>query len=297
MQIKSIALWSLLGAAFSVGAAAEGIEVIADDAIGGFSFPESAACDAETGTLYVSEFVSALKPLEKDGQGRISKVGRDGAVIEQQFLPASGDVLHKPKGVWVAGERLWVTDIDAVWVFDTQSRRGRRLALPGAEFANDVTLAGDTLYVTDNRLDAVFAIAPADFLDDGVTPTITQVLSAESIYPNGVYPAADGTLLLAGMAGDGEARGIYAVSDDGSVARRTEPLGRLDGLYEMADGTLLTTDWASGALLAENEDGGRQELATGFQGPADFCALGTGDELLVVVPDLVKGELRLIRLR
>ena len=297
MQFKWMRLSGVLGMALSMPAMAAGIEVIADDAIGGFRFPESVACDAESGTLYVSEFVSALKPAEKDGQGRIAKVGRDGAVIEAQFLPAPGDVLHKPKGVWVAGARLWVTDIDAVWVFDTQTRRGRKLALPGAEFANDVALAGETLYVTDNRLDTVFAITPADFLDAAVTPTIAQVATGRSIYPNGVYPAADGTLLLAGMAGDGEPRGIYARAADGDVTPVTEGLGRLDGLYEMADGSLLTTDWSSAALLAWNEDGVRQVLAADFQGPADFCALRTGDELLVVVPDLVKGELRLVRLR
>jgi len=297
MQSKWMRLSGVLGMALSMPAMAAGIEVIADDAIGGFRFPESVACDAESGALYVSEFVSALKPAEKDGQGRIAKVGRDGAVIEAQFLPAPGDVLHKPKGVWVAGARLWVTDIDAVWVFDTQTRRGRKLALPGAEFANDVALAGETLYVTDNRLDTVFAITPADFLDAAVTPTIAQVATGRSIYPNGVYPAADGTLLLAGMAGDGEPRGIYALAADGDVTPVTEGLGRLDGLYEMADGSLLTTDWSSAALLAWNEDGGRQVLAADFQGPADFCALRTGDELLVVVPDLVKGELRLVRLR
>jgi sugar lactone lactonase YvrE len=192
---------------------------------------------------------------------------------------------------------LWVTDIDAVWVFDTQNRRGRKLALPGAEFANDVALAGETLYVSDNRLDTVFAVTPADFLDDAVTPTIVQRATGRSINPNGVYPAADGTLLLAGMGGSGESRGIYALATDGGVTSVTEGLGRLDGLYEMADGTLLTTDWASAALLAWDEERGRQVLATDFQGPADLCALRTGDELLVVVPDLVKGELRLLRLR
>ncbi|MEQ8230237.1 MAG: hypothetical protein RKL32_00865 [Gammaproteobacteria bacterium] len=297
MQIKTMGWWALLGMAFTVATKADDIEMVADDAVGGLHFPESVACDGGSGALYVSEFVSALKPTEKDGQGRISKFDRDGSMVEERFLPAGDDVLHKPKGVWLDGTRLWVTDIDAVWIFDTQSRQGRKLALPGAEFANDVTVTGDTAYVSDNRLDAVFTITPADFLDDSVTPTVAQVAAGQSVYPNGVYPAADGRLLLAGMAGDGEARGVYALDSAGKVAPVTDALGRLDGLYETADGTLLTTDWGSGALVAWDEDGGRHVLAKDFKGPADFCAWRTDDGLRLVVPDLVKGELRLIRLR
>jgi hypothetical protein len=86
--------------------------------------------------LYVSEFGSELKPAEKDGKGRISRVSLTGEVLDRQFLPASGEVLNlnKPKGLWVEGDRLWVTDIDVVWVFDLKSRRGRKLALPGVQF-------------------------------------------------------------------------------------------------------------------------------------------------------------------
>ena len=41
---------------------------------------------------------------------------------------------------------------------------------------------------------------------------------------------------------------------------------------------------------------GRQTPVTDFQGPADFCAMPSGDNLNLVVPHLIKGELRLIQL-
>jgi hypothetical protein len=41
---------------------------------------------------------------------------------------------------------------------------------------------------------------------------------------------------------------------------------------------------------------GTQPLARGFKGPADFCVVPEPGGLLVVVPDLVKSELRMIRL-
>ena len=276
---------------------AQGLKAISDTVVGGLLFPESAACDIKGQAIYVSQFVSALKPADKDGKGRISKLGLDGKMIEQQFLPAAGEVLNKPKGIWIAGKRLWVTDIDAVWVFDIETRKGRKLDLPGAQFANDVALRGNTLYISDNRLDAVFTVSPADFLEAGQTPKITQVASGQSTNPNGVYPAQDGSMLLAGTGGPDQPRGIYALGADGKVETLASDLGRLDGLYQTTDGTLLATDWASGSLFSWSPAGGRQTLAAGFQGPADFCVVPADDGLLVVVPDLVKGELRLIRLQ
>ena len=59
--------------------------------------------------------------------------------------------MNKPKGIWINGNRLWVTDIDAVWVFDLKTKKGKKLALPGISFANDADHDGGALYVSDNR--------------------------------------------------------------------------------------------------------------------------------------------------
>ena len=73
-------------------------------------------------------------------------------------------------------------------------------------------------------------------------------------------------------------------------------IGMLDGLYRMSSGELLATDWVSGSLFHWTKKDGVQKLATGFKGPADFSAVPNGKGLLVVVPDLVKGELRFVQL-
>jgi hypothetical protein len=64
----------------------------------------------------------------------------------------------------------------------------------------------------------------------------------------------------------------------------------------MQDGTLLVTDWNSGSLFTWSSKMGMQTLASGFKGPADFCVIPNAEGLMVVVPDLVKSELRLIQL-
>jgi hypothetical protein len=63
----------------------------------------------------------------------------------------------------------------------------------------------------------------------------------------------------------------------------------------MNDRSLLLTDWNTGSLMRWTPKG-VETLASGFKGPADFCVVPETDGLLVVVPDLVKSELRMVRL-
>lgn len=272
------------------------LTVVSDTTVTGFTYPESVAYDANAKVLYVSEFGSELKPTLADGAGRISKVSLDGTIIEQGFLPAAGQTLNKPKGVWVAGDRLWTTDIDSAWVFDTTTRKGRKVDLPGIKFANDLTVIGNILYVTDNRGDQLYSVEPADFLDLAGEPTVTLVWSGKEINPNGVAPAADGSLLLVGFGAKDTPRGIHVMAPGGEPVALSEGIGRLDGVYQMADGSLLITNWNSGSLGVWNAASGVTILASGFKGPADFAVIPNADGLLVVVPDLVKSELRLIQL-
>lgn len=281
---------------FSAPVTAGGAKVVSDKVATGFTFPESVAYDANAKVFYVSEFGSELKPTLKDGAGRISKVALDGTILEQGFLPAAGQTLNKPKGVWVAGDRLWTTDIDSVWVFDTKTREGRKVDLPGIKFANDPTVVGNTLYVSDNRGDQLYSVEPADFLKSAGDPKVTLVWSGKSINPNGVAPAADGSLLMVGFAGKDTPRGIHVMTPGGEIKALSEGIGRLDGIYEMSDGTLLITDWNSGSLGLWSAKSGVTTLASDFKGPADFAVAPNADGLLVVVPDLVKSELRLIQL-
>lgn len=156
---SAISLVSIFVVALFTGTAgdvsARDLKVVSETTATGFKFPESVGCDAQAKVLYVSQFGSELKPAEKDGKGKISKVALDGKILEDTFLPIPGELLNKPKGIWIIGTRLWVTDIDVVWVFDLKTRKGRKFALPEAQFANDVTVQNNALYVSDNRTDRV----------------------------------------------------------------------------------------------------------------------------------------------
>lgn len=287
---------AVLQMGISSGVFAEGVRVVNERTATGFAYPESVACDAQAEVLYVSEFGSELKPTQKDGKGRISKVSLTGKVLEGQFLPAAGTILNKPKGIWIEGNRLWVTDIDVLWVFDLETRKGRSVALPGIKFANDPTRIGNAMYVSDNRGDQLYQVEPADFLNTQGDPKVTVVFSDKSVNPNGLFPAKDGSLLMVGFKSKDDVRGIYALRPGGEPKLLSESFGRLDGVYEMDDGSLLVTDWNSGSLVSWDAMKGVQTLASGFKGPADFCVIPNAGGLLVVVPDLVKSELRMVQL-
>lgn len=281
------------------GAAADmnKLRAVSEQTVTGFAFPESVAYDPSAKVLYVSQFGGTEpKPAEKDGKGKISKVSLSGKILEEQFLPTPGEILNKPKGIWIRGNRLWVTDIDVVWIFDLKTRKGRKLELPGIKFANDPAVKGNALYVSDNRADQLYRVEPADFLNAKSDPKVTLVFSGKSVNPNGLYPAKDGSLLMVGFMSDKEARGIYSFGAKGEVKALSKAIGRLDGLYQMKDGTILATDWNSGSLFRWSPKTGMETLASGFKGPADFCVVPEAKGLMVVVPDLVKSELRMIRL-
>ena len=184
-------------------AQAQDWRVSSDQAVRGFEFPESVACDAKRKVLYVGNFGGAkLDPTGKDGLGYIMKVGLDGKPMgDKQFLPGpGGEKLNKPKGIWIEGNRLWTTDIDVVWVFDLNTRKGRKFAVPGMVFGNDPAVLGRTLYVSDNRADQLWKIEPADFLNMKGEPKATSVFKDAGVNPNGLHPARDGMLYMVGFA-------------------------------------------------------------------------------------------------
>ena len=134
-----IALGSCLAAlqlAIAPATLAKELKVISEKTVTGFGHVESVAYDPKGKVFYTSEFAPDLKPADKDGKGKITKVSADGKILEDGFLPAKGQVLNKPKGLWIKGDRLRATDIDSVWVFDLKTKEGKKLELPGIQFAN-----------------------------------------------------------------------------------------------------------------------------------------------------------------
>jgi hypothetical protein len=274
---------------------AKELKVISDKTVGGFGHIESIAYDPKEKVLYTGDFGADLKPGDKDGKGKITKVSLDGKILEEKFLPAEGQTLNKPKGIWIRGNRMWFTDIDAVWQVDLRTKQTKKVDLPGA-YANDPAVIKNVLYVSDNKYDVLYRIEPANFLKAKTEPKVEKVVTGKNINPNGIWPTRNGSLLLVGFKSKDEPRGIYSMRLGQEPKLISPPIGLLDGVYELRNGDLLVTDWVTNSLFQWNEKMGVHKLVGDIKGPADFCVIRNKQGLLVVLPDLVKGEMRFIQL-
>jgi sugar lactone lactonase YvrE len=284
----------LMAAVLLAGAAPAlaGWRVVSDKTVAAFGHPESVAYDPAGKVFYMSNFGPQLKPTQADGQGFISKLDLAGKVLDKKFLPGPGQSLNRPKGVWAADGRLWTTDIDSVWCFDLAGKKGKRLALPGAIFANDVTVAGGKLYVSDMEAGKIYLVAPADFL--AAAPQVRVMLSPPGFHPNGLWPRPGGGVIIATTRDLGGPGGLFKARDVGQVSKIRGGLGGLDGVALLPGGAILYTDWTTGGLYVLEGGAPPVKLAGGFKGPADFALAPRGKGFLVAVPDLVTGQLRLI---
>lgn len=83
----------------------------------GFSSPESMITNSEN--LYVSNVGKELKPTQKDGDGFISKLTKDGKIEALHFI----DGLNAPKGMGIVNNTLYVADIDTLRGFDLNTKK------------------------------------------------------------------------------------------------------------------------------------------------------------------------------
>ncbi len=116
--------------------------------------PESALFDAASGVIYVSNINGG--PLEKDGNGFISRISPEGRLLEARWV--SG--LHAPKGMALSRGHLYVADIDTLVEIDVATGQiTARYGAPGARFLNDVTVdTTGNVYVSDSQTHRIYRL-------------------------------------------------------------------------------------------------------------------------------------------
>src|SRR5215510_5815377 len=102
----TVSLFMLMGSAVSAQSLSETWRTE------GLSNPESVVFDPTENVLYVSNV--AGDAVDKDGKGFVSRLSPDGKIVTLEW--AAG--LNAPKGLALAGERLYVSDIDELVAID-----------------------------------------------------------------------------------------------------------------------------------------------------------------------------------
>jgi hypothetical protein len=228
----------------------------------GLQMPESVQHDP-VADVYVVSNVNG-PPTAADNNGFISRLAPDGTVLDLKWIEGgtSGVTLHSPKGLVIIEDVLYVSDIDAVRLFD------RATGDPLGEIPVSGTLLNDlcagpsgALYLTDTGLgitDAIYRIENAAAVPLAVGPQLGR--------PNGC--AVIGANVFVVTFGSNE---VYRLTPSGSrFPVATLPAAMLDGIVRVG-GTFFVSSWAGSAVYSMGLSGNRvTTVLSGVTTPADL---------------------------
>lgn len=252
----------------------------------GLKNPESVAVGID-GRIYVS----VIGEFDKDGDGSIAVIGKDGKV--ETFCKDLDD----PKGLVAFQQWLFVADKTRVLRIDKSGKAevfAPANAFPTTPlFLNDlaVDVESGTLYVSDSgdlkgAKGAVYRIDPK-----GIVSLVVDTKRLPGLNtPNGLAMDGASHLLLLDF-GTGDLHRIKLA--DNSSEKIADGLGAGDGLVWDRFGQLFTTDWKGGKVYGIPRPGEKPILvAEGFGSAADCCLDATGKNILV--PDMKNGTVTAI---
>jgi len=193
---------------------------------------ESVLFDEATETIYVANIEG--DPVGKDGKGSISIIGKDGSIVNQNWITG----LNAPKGMGIANGKLYVTDIDELVEIDIATEKiTNKFKVEGAQFLNDTDTYDGKVYFTDMNTGKVH------LLDGGVVSTISE--GNESI--NGIAVASDGTIY--GL----DASGLKVWNADGTTTILNSAVTGGDGLVILGNGDFVASRWQGEIWFATAE--------------------------------------------
>lgn len=237
----------------------------------GLSTPESITYHEDLDRYYVANING--EPLGADDNGYIGAYNADGTPVNAKWIDgAAADVtLNAPKGMAIAGNVLYVADIDVVRKFDvTTGKPIGEVKIPGASFLNDVASADGGVLVTDTGVNAKFEPVGTDAIYRvGKDDTVTTILTDKTLGgPNGIWGGDARGMIWVVTFGSGE---IYAIDADGKKQPATKlPTGQLDGLIGLDSGEMLVSSW-EGSVVYRGKPGGEwKAVVENVKSPADL---------------------------
>ena len=256
----------------------------------GLSMPETAVHDTLADVYLLSNVNGAF--TAKDNNGFIARISPAGRVLEAKWISGgeNGVTLHGPAGIALSGDTLFVADVDAVRLFGRKT--GSPLGewpVPAAVFLNGLSVGADgAVYVTDT---AIRPAASGEMREDGVDAVyrierngrVTALARRQELLrPNGIIATPQG-LLVASFGTDS----IYRLTADGAqAAYATLPLGQLDGLLRLPDGSLLVASWRGKAVYRVSPGGDTSTVLTNAVTPAGLGYDARRKRLLVPLVQL-----------
>ena len=249
----------------------------------GFMGPESAVYDAKRNIVFVSNING--DPNVKDGNGFISTMRPDGTIIKLKWV----DGLSAPLGMVLAGDRLYVSDVDRLVEIEIDKGRiSGKWKARDPKFLNDTAVdSAGRVYVSDMMGNTIYR------LTDGKLTAWVKDTALQS--PNGLMVEGD-NLLVASWGVRTEGFATSMVGHMKSIDLKTgvvsslgngTPVGNLDGLEPDGNGAYLVTDWMSGGLYRIASSGKADLLVDLNQGSADHEFIKS--KRLAIIPMMMDG--------
>lgn len=239
----------------------------------GFRTPESVVHHEADDIYFVSNINGA--PADKDNNGFISRMSGEGVIDSLMFIAGGqgGVTLHAPKGMTIAGDTIWVADIDVVRGFNRHTGASvATIALrPAPMFLNAITVGPDgALYVTDTgirfRNGNVESPGPNRIYRIAGRQVSVAVEGAVLSGPNGItWDAANNRFIVVSFGG----QDILEWRPGQQPTRIASGPGTFDGVEVLPDGRVLVSSWADSSLHVVENDSVRR-MITGVNAPADI---------------------------
>jgi sugar lactone lactonase YvrE len=280
---------------------AEGTEVRAATpppdslSVAGFQTPESVLHD-EAADVYLVSNING-QPLDKDDNGFISQVGPDGSVTQLKWIDgASANVtLHAPKGLAIIADTLFVSDIDSVRAFSrtTGAPLGAR-GVRGSTFLNDLAAGNGVLYVSDSGLKPDFSSSGTDavYRFDG-NRAVPVARGTTLSGPNGLAVGPDGVIIV--PFGGKTVKRAPATGGAAPTQVVEMPVGRLDGVVRLADGSLLVSSWETNTVYHVDPQNQVHAILPNMQSPADIGYDAKRSRVLIPLFQANRLEIRPVR--
>lgn len=172
-------------------------------------------------------------PVAKDGKGFISKISKSGEIIEKNWVGG----LDAPKGMGIAGGKLYVTDIDHLVEIDMATAKvSKKYKVEGAKFLNDLDTFEDKVYFSDMETGKIHLFHNGTF----------SIFAENQNNINGLRISADGTLY--GLDGEG----LKKYKSDGTFEILNANVKGGDGLVILGDNVFVASRWQGEIYLIKD---------------------------------------------
>jgi sugar lactone lactonase YvrE len=173
-------------------------------------------------TLYISLIDGG--GWDADGKGGIAKLGADGKNYKALWITG----LNAPKGMGIAGNRMYVADITEVVVIDiAKGKIEKRIAIDSANGLNDITVTDKGIvYVSDSRTGKIWRIE-----NDAASIYLENMKGV-----NGLRAVGDDLIIASGKS--------FIKAD---AQKKIKPIAELpesgDGIEPVGNGDYIVTAW------------------------------------------------------